>query len=354
MKYPHPIDRAIEYAESALDRILQEKLPPNPVVFELFYVYYAQDDLDLVRAMDIMVSGGYDLTEQRCYELYARFLNMAIKAEASMEQASHIMETTLANVEDAKDGIKNSTTRFEQSNRAARHNVGQARNEKDLREVVAKVITESQKIVEENRTLEERLSDSMTAMQKLHAELETIRAEAMTDALTGAPNRKLFDMEISRLSSDADLNNTSMVLLMIDIDHFKKVNDNYGHQTGDQVLRLVARVLRDNIKGRDVYARYGGEEFAVILPNTFITDAIKLANMLRESVAGKEVLNRNTGQHLGRVTLSIGVAQLAKGEEPSSVIERADAALYKAKRSGRNQVMAADPYVPKKTIVIPR
>ena len=96
--------------------------------------------------------------------------------------------------------------------------------------------------------------------------------------------------------------------MMTDIDHFKKFNDTYGHLTGDQVLRLVAMSVKQNVKGQDIAARYGGEEFAVVLPNTVLRSAITVADHIRRAVMAKELMKRSTGEHLGRVTISVGVA----------------------------------------------
>jgi diguanylate cyclase len=135
-------------------------------------------------------------------------------------------------------------------------------------------------------------------------------------------------------------------LMMTDVDQFKKFNDTYGHLTGDQVLRLVAMSVRQNIKGQDIAARYGGEEFAVVLPNTVLRSATTVADHIRRAVMTKELMKRSTGEHLGRVTISIGVAQLRRNDTVQSLIERADTCLYAAKRSGRNRVICeTDPEV---------
>jgi diguanylate cyclase len=134
--------------------------------------------------------------------------------------------------------------------------------------------------------------------------------------------------------------------MMTDIDHFKAFNDNFGHLTGDQVLRLVALSVKQNVKGQDTAARYGGEEFAVVLPNTVLRSAITVGDHIRRAVMTKELMKRSTGEHLGRVTVSIGVATLHKGETAASLIERTDACMYAAKRHGRNRVMCeTDPEV---------
>ena len=128
-------------------------------------------------------------------------------------------------------------------------------------------------------------------------------------------------------------------LLMFDIDHFKSFNDSYGHLTGDQVLRLVGMSLKQTIKGQDITARYGGEEFAVVLPNTALRQALTVADHIRRAVMAKELKKKSTGEILGRVTISVGVSMLKPGDDTDSLIERADACLYAAKRNGRNRVI---------------
>jgi diguanylate cyclase len=126
---------------------------------------------------------------------------------------------------------------------------------------------------------------------------------------------------------------------MCDIDHFKRFNDTWGHQTGDQVLRLVANCLSENVKGRDTAARYGGEEFVVILRQTALDGAAKLADQIRGNVENKKLVKKSTGDILGTITISIGVAQLRADDTPELLIQRADRALYRAKNTGRNRVV---------------
>ena len=163
----------------------------------------------------------------------------------------------------------------------------------------------------------------------------------MTDPLTHIANRKAFDeaMEAGRKAADAG---DDVCLLMCDIDHFKKFNDSWGHQTGDQVLRLVASCMAENVKGRDTAARYGGEEFAVLLRGTTLQSATMVADQIRSTVETKKLVKKSTGDVLGTITISIGVAKFAPGETAETVIRRADACLYGAKHSGRNLVINQD------------
>ncbi len=142
---------------------------------------------------------------------------------------------------------------------------------------------------ENNQVMEARLNASRQEISTLQQNLDEIRAESMTDPLSGLGNRKFFDRQIDRLTDEARKSDEPLTLLLLDIDHFKSFNDNYGHLTGDQVLRLVAQTLRQNVKGRDVTARYGGEEFAVLLPATPMRQALTVADNIRRAVMSKEL-----------------------------------------------------------------
>jgi diguanylate cyclase len=195
-----------------------------------------------------------------------------------------------------------------------------------------------------NKALEERLTLSKSEISNLQQSLEAIRAESLTDPLTGLGNRKYFDRSIDMAVQSAQANGEPLSLLMFDIDHFKSFNDSYGHLTGDQVLRLVGMSLKQTIKGQDITARYGGEEFAVVLPNTALRQALTVADHIRRAVMSKELKKKSTGEILGRVTISVGVSMLKPGDDTDALIERADACLYAAKRNGRNRVICeADP-----------
>ncbi|MGE0373538.1 MAG: GGDEF domain-containing protein, partial [Gammaproteobacteria bacterium] len=131
----------------------------------------------------------------------------------------------------------------------------------------------------------------------------------------------------------------NLCLLLADIDHFKNINDNYGHLLGDKVIRQVAQTMNATVKGSDTAARYGGEEFAILLPNTSLNNARKLAEQIRLKVERIRVRRADNGSTLGVVTISVGAACYRLGDSADSLIHRADMALYAAKNNGRNQVM---------------
>lgn len=215
--------------------------------------------------------------------------------------------------------------------------------------LLGKVINVAKDMKAQNIQLETRLQDSTSEIFNLQQSVKTIQAEAMKDPLTGIANRATFDRAMVESIAVAKATDEAMSLLMTDIDHFKTFNDTHGHQTGDQVLRLVAEVMNANVKGQDTLSRYGGEEFAIILPQTALEDACMLGDRIRRAVSSRRLKKRRTDEDLGAVTMSIGVAVLHNSDTVESLIERADKCLYLAKENGRDQIVNETTLINKKS-----
>jgi diguanylate cyclase len=228
---------------------------------------------------------------------------------------------------------------YDDSLSGATQKLSVAQKPDQVKAIVESLVKSTREMRETNKALEDRLTLSKSEISNLQQSLEAIRAESMTDPLTGLGNRKFFDRSIDAAVQNAQVNGEPMSLLMLDIDHFKSFNDSYGHLTGDQVLRLVGMSLKQTIKGQDITARYGGEEFAVVLPNTALRQALTVADHIRRAIMAKELKKKSTGEILGRVTISVGVSMLKPHDDTDALIERADACLYAAKRNGRNRVI---------------
>ena len=197
----------------------------------------------------------------------------------------------------------------------------------------------SLKMEQHSRELEDRLNESKSELKALQTNLKNARNEARTDGLTGVNNRKAFDEILAEQIEQARNSKSPLCLVIGDIDHFKAFNDTWGHRTGDQVLKLVASCLKSGVRDEDFVARYGGEEFAVVMPASSLDGAEEVANRIREAVQARELMKRSTGESLGRVTMSMGISIFRSGDNAASLIERADANLYTAKKSGRNRVI---------------
>ena len=331
---------ACERAASVIQDLAKLGLSPTPDNFRIWYVHLAGEDPALSRALSQMMTAGEPLDDVRCADLYERFFVRAAEERALLVAGRRLTELAgELNREVAAFGDE--TARYGSSLSDARERVSAAPNGERIRSLVRGMVDETLRMQSQAAEVQSNLRASMAEIDGLRRDLQAAWSEARTDGLTGLANRKHFDQALRLAAAQSLEQGTPACLLLADIDHFKRFNDVYGHLLGDQVLRLVASLLRHNVKGQDIVARYGGEEFAVILPLTRLADACTLANRLRELVASRRVQLKDRSQTLGRVTLSIGVAEFRQGERCSDWIVRADAALYEAKRSGRNLVIAA-------------
>ena len=334
--------RAQEIAQHVNDRLRRDDLSPVPEIYQLLFTYYARAKPEIVKAIDLLLEIKRKLSDQDCLEIYERYLS-DLRNEETVRRAGEQIQSTITEVSDRVKDVQDAASDYNRGLADVSVKISAAKTPDEFNDAVQTAASQTRAMIEQNQKLEAELAHTTQLMAELKRDLEFVRREAMTDSLTGLANRKSFDEELKILVADATQSRKPFTLLMVDIDHFKSFNDNFGHQVGDQVLRLVARTLRDGLKGRDFAARYGGEEFAILLPETALQSALAVGNSLRQAIAMKDVINRTSGDVLGRITMSIGVAEYAYEPDGEDVIERADAALYIAKHNGRNQVAAAPP-----------
>ncbi len=210
-------------------------------------------------------------------------------------------------------------------------------NPQQLKQIIRGLVAENQKFSDKTHELQENLENSKSQIEELRSDLSKAQEENMRDPLTGLGNRRMFDSLLLKEIEKSEKERSPLTLVMTDIDHFKKFNDNYGHQIGDEVLKVFGNIMESNTKGRDTVARYGGEEFGIILPETDSSSAFKVIEKMRQKLEVKKLKNSQTGETISRVTASFGIAQFRRGETREQLIERADDKLYDSKRKGRNQ-----------------
>ncbi|MFC1672715.1 GGDEF domain-containing protein [Pseudomonadota bacterium] len=341
MAYHDSLEQALQYARQALEQMVAHAVPPTPSNFMVWYTHVSQREPDLTRMISILDDNDQDFSDAVCADLYAKFFTTEIEDEnlhATAERIESELHNILGYVGEAGEGA----SEYGKTLASAEGDILGASGVEGLKKAVTHVLSETRKMEDINKSLENRLDESSQEIGQLRDDLEDMRKEALTDALTGISNRKMFDMELRRQARDAMEAGESMALLMLDIDHFKVFNDTWGHQTGDEVLKLMAATMNKAVKGDDVCSRYGGEEFTVILPRTDLVGAMKVAEGIRQRISTKKLVNRTTNQDLGKITVSIGAGLFEFGEPLADLIKRADQALYKAKHAGRNRVVSQD------------
>jgi diguanylate cyclase len=328
-------------AKAAFAVMGELNVAPTPEHFELFYIFAGGGNAALTAAIEELIRQNTPFTAQALQSLSTRFLARERNVRTMEDVGSSIsgmIDAVLGKLEKAgKDAGEYGRTLSDAGNA-----LGGEQSPAAVAKMIEKLVGATQAMEHRAKSLEGELQRSSEQVTQLKTQLDTVRKESRTDALTGIANRKTFDSELTAAIADAAESDTPVALLMCDIDHFKRFNDTWGHQTGDQVLRLVANCLSENVKGRDTAARYGGEEFAVIVRQAGLAGAVRLADQIRSTVEGKKLVKKSTGDILGTITISIGVAQLAPADSAELLVQRADLCLYRAKNTGRNRVVAED------------
>jgi diguanylate cyclase len=343
-------ERTLAFAKVALGQIRSLRHSVAPRNYEIWYTYATGYNQPLNEAINETLARTGTVSEANMEAFYGAHLSsnrMTDRLDKVGSQVVGEIEQVMAMIEAAAG----SASTYSESLADVSAQLGTPMDREALRMIVESLVATAKDMETDNQKLEARLTASKQEINDLQRNLETVRHESLTDPLTTLSNRKFFDLSLARAMQDAAAKHEPLSLMMADIDHFKAFNDNYGHLTGDQVLRLVAMALKHNVKGQDIAARYGGEEFAVVLPNTVLRSATTVADHIRRAVMTKQLMKRSTHEALGRISVSIGVATYVPGESAQSLIGRADACLYAAKRAGRNRVVCeADPEFVQNTV----
>jgi len=317
------------------------EITPTPENFELFYNYASGSNSEVGKVIDTYISERRPFTHNVLDELRRRSLHSARALEAIDTASTNAMATLSAVLEKIEAAGRDAGDYGRTLSRASGE-LGADQSPEDLKKFLDTLIAATQAMEERAVVLESELQRSSAEVNALKTQLEDVRKESLTDGLTAVSNRKAFDQEIAAALEDARRTGKPVSLVMCDIDHFKKFNDTWGHQTGDQVLKLVAKCLSENVKGRDMVARFGGEEFVIVLRQTSLDGATLLAEQIRDYVQSKHLVKKSSGDVLGLLTVSMGVASSADFDSPASLIQRADVCLYRAKNTGRNRVVNED------------
>jgi diguanylate cyclase len=332
----------IGLADKAMEFIRALKLPGDPPSFEVWYTYAGRFIPSLNSAINDAIADavakGQALSAGDVDNIYDRHFGAfrfgkeleTIKGNvgAALDEAGTIIETAIG-----------SAARYEDCLSHTQERLSGPREREPLSEVVDGLLEATRTATHESHRYKIELENARAEISDLRAHVEALKVESLIDPLTTLLNRRQFDRSLGDHVFQAAKTLSSLTLAMCDVDDFKAINDSWGHPMGDDVLRLIAQAIRENTRELDIAGRYGGDEFAMILPGTDRLVGEQIAQRICTAVSERELIQRSTGHSLGRVTVSIGVAQWKPNEATRELIERADACLYTAKRQGRNRVV---------------
>lgn len=335
-RYSDSMEQSAEFLRLTVPYLSSSATSMDPISYALWYEYVSGRNAEVRAALDQLTKDGKRLTPEATLALYRHHVDpcnerAVLEARADLDRISEQMSRS---AEESARQAKALDVSLEESARKLKGGL----DTDGLKTIVAGLSGDIQGMRSVALELGRQLDDGRREMERLREELVRTRHEALTDALTGVLNRKGFDRAMAEIMDGYSSESGPLSLLVVDIDHFKKVNDTYGHLLGDKVLRTIAQTMKQRLKGRDTVARYGGEEFVVLLPDTQPERAAIVAEQLRSVIENGKIRRGDGGELIGTVTISVGGTAYIPGEPVSEFIHRADEAMYQSKRAGRNRV----------------
>ena len=311
------------------------RLDPTPINYDIAYQYLGGHDSALVTAVDAAIARDGLLRPDVAEQISEAAANQVSSelVEKLIDQAHQSMSLAASLVGQSRTDAKAYGSALDKG--AAALDAGGEPATRALGLMVELTRT----MIGKTQDAERRLAEMGTQMESLQDDLAEAQAVAESDPLTGLANRRSFQSRLARAMAQAAAEDTPLSVAFCDIDHFKSINDNHGHDTGDRILKMVADALSEGA-GEDAFVgRFGGEEFLILFDGIMARRAAMRVDEIRDELSGRHLVSKTTGEPLGTVTFSAGIAQLLPGENDGDMLRRADEALYNAKNGGRNRVI---------------
>ena len=323
-----------ELLKNAIAFIGTHRLTANPVNYSVCYEYLLNSHVSLKTEIDQAISEKIPLTDKMMEKWHDAYL--ADNGHAAIKKSQADLIEVITKLYESTSVAEASVIQFDSILRDSEKELTNSTN--PLEALVAHLLVSTRNMQSSMEIMKQQINESKLEINFLQERLERVAEEAMSDSLTGLTNRKGLSKALEQALMLSGERKAYPCLLMLDIDHFKKINDTFGHLFGDRVIKVVADTLKNQIKGKDTAARYGGEEFCVLLPDTKLSDGAKVAETIRTAVEKTRIKRSSDNQEICRMTISVGVACYQPNESISSLFERADNALYQSKNLGRNRV----------------
>jgi len=334
--YTEEVQQATENLRLALPLLSKHKSPINPVNYAVWYEYVSGENLALSNAIDALLIDNKIINTETSQSLYEKhvLMDMPDRLENTHNGLKLVVDNTLSDINNVESTTNQCLSGFTDS----QMDLENCNNINDLKILIGNILTNTEKMFETSNDLKQSLEQSSQEIAQLKQDLEAVKEAAQTDALTGLLNRGALNNELNTLCEGTS---TDSALILFDLDHFKNINDSYGHLLGDKVIQFFAALLTKHSGEHCLSARYGGEEMALLLLNTSQQKAFDIADTIRINFANSRLKKRGSDESIGQVTVSAGISMKNKSDTPSELIERADKALYQSKEKGRNQINVA-------------
>ena len=338
-RYLEPKARSAELLRLTLAHMGRHEAAFNPVTFTLWYEYAAGINPSLNEAIDRRIAAGARIDDDAVLQLHAA--HIAPVDEEAMDRISTDMQRVMAGLALTASQTGNQAGVFGQQLSGLTAALG-TKGTSELAPFLTEVAASTADMQTSVDALQQRVALGESEIRRLREDLDRACSEALHDPLTGILNRKGFDQQIDALFSTAPGKGEGHFVVMLDIDHFKKVNDTHGHVMGDRVIQGVAEILRSTVTNpAHSVTRYGGEEFAILMPQSTHQECTQVAETIRSRTKAMKIRNRKTQEVLLSVTISGGVAGWQAGDDAATLIARADTALYRSKSDGRDRLTVA-------------
>ncbi len=334
-------------AEKAMRAVTEQRVPPTPQNFHVWFKYALGTPVELKRTIDILVANKRKFDPATNRDLYTTYVGSKGTDEAVAHHVSQQLHSVLESAQQfLNTAIADNRTQIDAISQVADRSEAGV----DPRLLVQTLMDELSRAATRATKLESQFVEKSRELDMIRESLSQSEARARTDTLTGLPNRRALEEFFRTAQSEAMEQGQPLSAFLIDIDHFKRFNDNFGHGVGDQVLRLVAKALHERVREHDLAARYGGEEMIAVLPGADLAACTVVAERIRGALADCKITRRSTGEELPGITVSIGVGQFQFGESMEDMIDRCDRALYQAKKRGRNIVVTENEIEPERAV----
>jgi diguanylate cyclase len=330
-------DHATATAGRALQLMAQHGVPAAPQNFEVWYKFALGTSPELNKVINILIDNKRSFDAATNHSLFQTYVAAESDRYGGRTDVTHQLHALLSI---AREYLAMSLADNRGHVAALGGVAAQIDQNADPRAIVGRLVGVLSKALARGDTLEANFTASLFELDKVRSHLAAAEHRSRTDVLTGLANRLALDDFLRAAQMAAMESGNALSIILLDIDHFKAFNDRFGHQFGDQVLRLIAQLLEQGLRNSDLPARFGGEELVGVLPGADVAFAKAAAERIRQAIANHQITRRATGEVLTGVTVSIGVAQFAPGETLARLFERCDRALYAAKRGGRNRTVS--------------